>query len=45
MTANVDTTDAPFNHPFGSVPALSAAEISDLVQFLGTLTDNYQTTE
>jgi len=39
--ANVDTQDAPFNRNPGMAPALSASEISDLVQFLGTLTDNY----
>jgi len=39
--ANVDSIDAPFNRKLGGAPALSAAEIADLVQFLGTLTDGY----
>lgn len=38
---NVDVADAPFNRQRGGTPALSASEIADLVQFLGTLTDGY----
>ncbi|HEX4049655.1 MAG TPA: cytochrome c peroxidase [Steroidobacteraceae bacterium] len=39
--ANVDTTDAPFDRHRGDPPALSAAEIDDMIAFLGTLTDGY----
>ena len=39
--ANVDTTDMPFSRGPGLTPALSPAEIADLVQFLDTLTDSY----
>ncbi|HEY8024450.1 MAG TPA: cytochrome c peroxidase [Burkholderiaceae bacterium] len=39
--ANVDVGDAPFNRRPGMAPALSPAEIADLVLFLGTLTDGY----
>ena len=39
MAGNVDTWDAPFNKQVGMAPALSTAEISDLVAFLNTLTD------
>jgi cytochrome c peroxidase len=39
--ANVDTVDAPFNRHPGDVPALSSAEIEDVIAFLGTLTDGY----
>lgn len=38
---NVDTTDMPFSRQAGMAPALSPAEIADLVQFLNTLTDGY----
>lgn len=41
MSGNVDTVDAPFNRKPGMAPALSSDEISDLVQFLGTLSDGY----
>ena len=40
--ANVDVTDAPFNHHPGDTPALSDSEIQDLTAFLNTLTDGYQ---
>ncbi|HEX7644325.1 MAG TPA: cytochrome c peroxidase [Burkholderiaceae bacterium] len=40
--ANVDTADMPFSRQPGMAPALSPAEIADLVQFLNTLTDGYQ---
>jgi cytochrome c peroxidase len=36
---NVDTVDAPFNRHPGDAPALSAADIEDVIAFLGTLTD------
>jgi cytochrome c peroxidase len=42
MRGNVNTTEAPYNRRPGMAPALSEAEIADLVQFLGTLTDGYQ---
>lgn len=38
---NVNTREAPYNRQPGMVPALSAAEIDDLIRFLGTLTDGY----
>ena len=36
---NVDTVDAPFNRHPGDAPALTAAEIADVIAFLETLTD------
>jgi cytochrome c peroxidase len=38
---NVDTADAPFDRHPGDAPALSAADIDDVIAFLGTLTDGY----
>jgi cytochrome c peroxidase len=35
-------TDPPFNRKPGDQPALSDAEIKDVVAFLNTLTDGYQ---
>jgi len=40
--ANVNTSEAPYNRSPGMLPALDEAEIADLVQFLGTLTDGYR---
>jgi cytochrome c peroxidase len=40
--ANVDVKDAPFNRHRGEKPALNEQEIRDVVDFLNTLTDNYQ---
>jgi cytochrome c peroxidase len=40
--ANVNTTEAPYDRGHGDAPALSDAEIDDLVAFLGTLTDGFQ---
>ena len=40
--ANVNVTEVPYNRQPGMAPALSPAEIDDLVQFLGTLTDGYK---
>jgi cytochrome c peroxidase len=40
--SNVDTVDAPFNRHPGEAPALSPAEIGDVIAFLGTLTDGYK---
>lgn len=39
---NIDTSDAPFDRHPGNAPALSAAEIKDVIAFLNTLTDGYQ---
>ncbi|MGI4859592.1 MAG: hypothetical protein ACRYHA_22255, partial [Janthinobacterium lividum] len=39
---NVDTADAPFDRKAGDAPALNAAEIRDVIAFLGTLTDGYR---
>ena len=38
---NVNTSEAPYNRAAGAKPALSDAEINDLVAFLGTLTDGF----
>lgn len=38
---NVDTVDAPFNRHPGDPPALSEAQIEDVIAFLDTLTDGY----
>lgn len=40
--ANVDITDAPFDRRYGEPAALSEAEIKDIIAFLKTLTDGYQ---
>lgn len=42
--ANVDRVDAPFNRRAGEQPALTPAEIRDVIAFLGTLTDGYRGT-
>ena len=39
--ANVNM-DPPFDRKAGEAPALSPAEIDDIVAFLGTLTDGYE---
>jgi cytochrome c peroxidase len=39
--ANINM-DPPFDRKAGDTPALTAAEIDDVVAFLGTLTDGYQ---
>ena len=39
--ANVNMTEAPYNRQLGDVPALSDAEIDDLIAFLQTLSDGY----
>jgi cytochrome c peroxidase len=41
LRRNVDTVDAPFNRRPGDAPALSDAEIEDVIAFLETLTDGY----
>jgi cytochrome c peroxidase len=38
---NVNTSEAPYNRKPGQAPALSDAEIDDVVAFLKTLTDGY----
>lgn len=38
--SNVNTSEAPYNRRLGDEPALSAAEIADVVAFLRTLTDS-----
>jgi cytochrome c peroxidase len=42
--ANVDKVDAPFNRRAGERPALTDAQIRDVIAFLGTLTDGYRGT-
>ena len=39
--ANVNSTEAPYNRQLGDMPALSDAEIDDLIAFLHTLSDGY----
>jgi cytochrome c peroxidase len=39
--ANVNTTEAPYNRTAGAAPALSDAEVDDVVAFLRTLSDGY----
>jgi cytochrome c peroxidase len=40
--ANVNTTEAPYNRRPGDAPALSDAEVDDVVAFLQTLSDGYR---
>lgn len=39
---NVNTTEAPYNRQPGDAPALSDAEVDDVIVFLQTLTDGYR---
>jgi cytochrome c peroxidase len=39
---NVNTTEVPYNRRLGDQPALTPAQIDDLIAFLQTLTDGYQ---
>lgn len=39
--ANVNTTEAPYNRKPGDAPALTDAEIDDVIAFLETLSDGY----
>jgi cytochrome c peroxidase len=39
--ANVNTSEAPYNRKAGDAPALSDAEIDDVIVFLKTLSDGY----
>jgi cytochrome c peroxidase len=38
---NIDRTDAPLNRHAGDPPALTKAEVGDIVAFLNTLTDGW----
>ena len=40
--ANIDTTDAPFNRKPGDRPAMTDAEIQDVITFIRTLNDGYR---
>lgn len=40
--ANIDNTDPPLDRKLGDKPALSDAEVNDIVAFLKTLTDGYK---
>jgi cytochrome c peroxidase len=40
--ANVNTTEVPYNRRLGDAPALSDAEVDDVVAFLKTLSDGYR---
>jgi cytochrome c peroxidase len=40
--ANVNTTEVPYNRQPGDAPALSNAEIDDVITFLRTLNDGYR---
>ncbi|WP_194715498.1 cytochrome-c peroxidase [Noviherbaspirillum soli] len=40
LRGNVNTSEAPYNRKPGMAPALSDAEIDDLLRFLGTLNDD-----
>ncbi|HMM58477.1 MAG TPA: hypothetical protein PKD77_12925, partial [Rudaea sp.] len=41
LARNVNTSEAPYDRKPGQAPALSDAEIDDVVAFLKTLTDGY----
>jgi cytochrome c peroxidase len=40
--ANVDFSDAPFDRKFGDKPAMTDAEIKDIIAFVKTLNDGYK---
>jgi cytochrome c peroxidase len=40
--ANVNTSEGPYNRVPGDAPALSDAEVDDVVAFLQTLTDGFR---
>jgi cytochrome c peroxidase len=42
FAANVNTVEAPYNRQPGDAPALSDAEIDDVIAFLQTLSDGYR---
>ena len=41
FAANVNTTEVPYNRHLGDAPALTDAEIDEVVAFLQTLSDGY----
>jgi len=41
--ANIDKTDAPFDRKPGDTPAMTQADMADVIAFLKTLTDGYET--
>jgi cytochrome c peroxidase len=41
--ANIDVVDPPFDRHFGETPAMTAQDEVDIIAFLQTLTDGYQT--
>jgi cytochrome c peroxidase len=40
--ANIDVADAPFDRKFGEKPAMTDAEIDDIIAFMKTLNDGYK---
>ncbi len=42
--ANIDTSDAPFDRKLGDKPALTNAEIDDIIAFIRTLDDGDKST-
>lgn len=44
LRGNVNTTEAPYNRTVGDAPALSDAEVDDVIVFLQTLTDGWHPT-
>ena len=42
LRRNVNSAEGPYNRLPGQAPALSSAEIDDVVRFLGTLSDGYR---
>jgi cytochrome c peroxidase len=40
--ANVDVSDPPFNRHLGDVPAMTAQDEADIIEFLKTLNDGYE---
>src|ERR1700722_5308499 len=40
--ANVDVSDPPFNRHLGEVPAMTAQDEADIIEFLKTLNDGYE---
>jgi cytochrome c peroxidase len=41
-TLNIDDKDAPFDRKLGDKPAMTEADIRDIIAFLKTLNDGYQ---
>lgn len=39
--ANADVVDPPFDRKLGEAPAMTEADMRDIIAFLGTLTDGY----